>query len=173
MTMRIVTPQDAKLISQYYLENTSHLAPWEPKRPLGYHNQSNWTERLKNRVLEQETRNAFHFISIGDELDKIIAVCSLTGITYGPFMAAFMGFSVSQQQQGKGQMKKLCNHVIDFAFNQLGLNRIMANFMPENTRSKKLLFSLKFEKEGFAKKYLFINGKWQDHTLTALLNNHI
>ena len=49
----------------------------------------------------------------------------------------------------------------------------MANFMPENTRSKKLLFSLKFEKEGFAKKYLFINGKWQDHTLTALLNNHI
>jgi ribosomal-protein-alanine N-acetyltransferase len=32
------------------------------------------------------------------------------------------------------------------------------------------LHSLGFEKEGYAKSYLQINGRWQDHVLTSLLN---
>ncbi|EFE23404.1 hypothetical protein EDWATA_01566, partial [Edwardsiella tarda ATCC 23685] len=42
------------------------------------------------------------------------------------------------------------------------------NYMPHNQRSGALLQRLGFEKEGYAKNYLLINGKWQDHVLTAL-----
>ena len=43
----------------------------------------------------------------------------------------------------------------------------MANYMPHNSRSAALLFRLGFEKEGVARSYLKIAGKWQDHVLTS------
>lgn len=50
------------------------------------------------------------------------------------------------------------------------MHRIMANYMPHNQRSGALLARLGFEREGYAKDYLLIDGKWQDHVLTALTN---
>ena len=46
----------------------------------------------------------------------------------------------------------------------------MANYIPRNQRSETLLDNLGFAKEGVAIKYLLINGKWEDHVLTSLLN---
>ncbi|MFB0585429.1 hypothetical protein [Aeromonas salmonicida] len=37
-------------------------------------------------------------------------------------------------------------------------------------RSAALLERLGFEREGYARDYLMINGRWEDHILTALLN---
>ena len=85
-------------------------------------------------------------------------------------MACFMGYSVAKSCEGQGVMTKLCQHAIAYAFTELQLNRIMANYMPSNARSEKLLTNLGFVKEGFAKKYLFINGRWEDHIMTSLLN---
>lgn len=42
--------------------------------------------------------------------------------------------------------------------------------MPANRRSGALLARLGFEQEGYARDYLMINGRWEDHVLTALLN---
>jgi len=66
-------------------------------------------------------------------------------------------------------MKQMCDHVIIYAFEELSLNRIMANYMPRNKRSAALFDTLGFACEGRAKNYLFINGKWEDHVLTSLL----
>ena len=59
---------------------------------------------------------------------------------------------------------------IDYLFGERGLHRIMAGYMPANLRSGALLERLGFEREGYAKDYLMINGRWEDHVLTALLN---
>lgn len=48
------------------------------------------------------------------------------------------------------------------------MHRIMANYMPHNMRSGSLLTRLGFEREGYAKQYLQIDGQWRDHVLTAL-----
>jgi len=47
----------------------------------------------------------------------------------------------------------------------------MAGYLPHNERSGKLLDRLGFEKEGLARKYLKINGRWEDHLLTSLIND--
>jgi ribosomal-protein-alanine N-acetyltransferase len=94
----------------------------------------------------------------------------LTGIVHGVFQAGYIGYSIAKSYQGQGKMKQLCRYVIDFAFCELKLNRIMANYMPDNLRSEILLKSLGFEIEGTAKSYLRINGQWEDHILTSLLN---
>ncbi len=85
-------------------------------------------------------------------------------------MACHMGYSVDQKYEGKGVMKALCQNVINYAFEELSLNRVMANYMPRNHRSAKLLQSLGFCIEGEVKRYLQINGVWEDHVLTSLLN---
>jgi ribosomal-protein-alanine N-acetyltransferase len=46
----------------------------------------------------------------------------------------------------------------------------MANYVPTNERSGRLLRRLGFVVEGYARDYLFIGGRFQDHVLTALTN---
>ena len=50
----------------------------------------------------------------------------------------------------------------------LRLHRVQANHLPENHRSARLLQRLGFRIEGLARDYLYINGAWRDHVLTAL-----
>ncbi|WP_294033064.1 hypothetical protein [uncultured Moraxella sp.] len=45
--------------------------------------------------------------------------------------------------------------------------------MPDNHKSAKVLARLGFVKEGYAKAYLQIAGRWQDHVLTALTNDAV
>jgi ribosomal-protein-alanine N-acetyltransferase len=52
-------------------------------------------------------------------------------------------------------------------FTKIGLNRIMANYRPENVKSAALLKRLGFRIEGYAKNYLRLDGDWRDHVLTA------
>ena len=46
----------------------------------------------------------------------------------------------------------------------------MANFMPRNAASARVLEKCGFVREGLARKYLRIAGRWEDHVLTALIN---
>ena len=55
-----------------------------------------------------------------------------------------------------------------WAFGELRLHRIMANYRPENERSARVLERLGFVCEGIARNYLFIDGAWRDHVLTSL-----
>ena len=55
-------------------------------------------------------------------------------------------------------------------FKELKLHRIEANIMPRNRHSMNLVKKLGFEYEGLAKKYLKINGKWEDHIHMTILN---
>lgn len=57
---------------------------------------------------------------------------------------------------------------IKYVFEDLKIHRVMANYMPINTRSAKLLYRLGFIIEGYAENYLLIKGQWEDHILTAL-----
>ena len=60
---------------------------------------------------------------------------------------------------------------LGYMFQQQQMHRIMANYMPNNLRSGNVLKRLGFEREGYAKDYLRINGQWQDHILTSLLSH--
>ncbi len=170
MEIRLSTVNDALQLSQYYLNNVEHLKRWEPVKDKNYYDLESWKHRMPQREIEQKENKAAYFIAYDETTEEIIATCNLTEIIFGAFQACYMGYSVSALHQGKGKMKQLCSHVIDYAFTELKLNRIMSNYMPNNIKSENLLASLGFEVEGKAKKYLFINDQWQDHILSSLLN---
>ncbi|MCA0901928.1 GNAT family N-acetyltransferase [Microbulbifer agarilyticus] len=170
MKIRLIAVDDAFRLSKFYEVNQIHLQPWEPCKSEEYHSEAAWEARLLEWCSPTESADSFHFISIEPSSDEIIATCSLTNIVRGPFEACYMGYAVDHRYEGKGVMKTLCRYVIEYAFKELSLNRVMANYMPRNGRSAILLKSLGFVKEGEAKRYLKINGIWEDHILTSLLN---
>ena len=172
MQIRFLATDDATVISDFYLSNKAHLHIWEPLREEGYHSTDAWKLRLQQYERELAEGQSAHFISFNPLDNEIVAICSLTNIVRGPFLACHMGYAVSKRYQGQGLMQKLCNHAIDYAFAELQLHRIMANYMPCNQRSEALLRRLGFVKEGLARKYLKINGSWEDHVLTSLVNPH-
>ena len=64
-------------------------------------------------------------------------------------------------------MREALQAGLAWAFGELALHRVMANYLPRNVRSERLLSVLGFEREGLARRYLQIAGVWEDHVLTA------
>ncbi|MDA9909873.1 GNAT family N-acetyltransferase [Gammaproteobacteria bacterium] len=168
--MEILTTQvkHAKLLADYYTSNSLRFARWHPLVRQDHNSIESWTKRLEARERDYQDGRAVHFLGL--EEGKVVGTCSLTNIVYSPGLYCAMGYSVDADYEGKGYMSGIVRHVVDYAFNNLRLNRISANYMPVNERSARLLEKMGFEKEGFAKRYLYINGRWEDHVLTALLN---
>jgi len=100
----------------------------------------------------------------------VIGVCNFTSIMRGVLQCCFLGYSVDHKHQGQGIMYEALDAATDFVFKHLKLHRIMANYMPRNERSGKLLKKLGFTIEGYARDYLKINGQWEDHILTAKIS---
>ena len=69
----------------------------------------------------------------------------------------------------RGYMKEALDILIPSLFLDLQLNRIEAATLENNLASKNLLKKIGFKKEGNLRKYLKINGEWQDHVLYSLL----
>ena len=168
MDIVLTKVQHAAALSDYYLRNADRFTPWHPHVRHDHHSVEAWIRRLQEREREYTEGRAAHFVGLDG--DRAIAACSLSNIVYQPACFCHMGYSVDRDFEGTGCMTELVKHVIDYAFANLRLNRISANYMPANTRSARLLEKLGFEKEEFARRYLSINGKWEDHILTSLVN---
>ena len=170
MFIRPVNRHDAPALSTFYSRNKEHLAPWEPAREPEFFSEKFWSDRLAKWVEDGNSGAAAHYISVSTSKDQVHAICSLTNIIRGPFQACNIGYAVSAEMQGTGTMMALVEHVVDVAFTELGLNRVMANYLPRNMRSARLLNRLGFTEEGLARKYLLVNGVWEDHVLTSKVN---
>jgi [ribosomal protein S5]-alanine N-acetyltransferase len=69
---------------------------------------------------------------------------------------------------GQGLMSEGVRLGIKYAFYTLNLHRVEANIQPENIASIGLVKRMSFAKEGFSRRYLYINGDWRDHERWAL-----
>ena len=170
--LRIIrsNPEHAVIMSEYFMCNETHLAPWSPKVPSHHHSIDCWRRRLTEREREFERGESVHFIGSDTDQSHVIGSCSLSNIVRGVFQACHLSYSIAARYQGKGHMKLIVKHAIAYAFDDLRLHRIMANHMPSNIRSEGLLKSLDFEREGYARSFIRINGKWEDHVLNSLVN---
>ncbi len=131
-----------------------------------------WEKKLSDYLRESERGVSVRLALFDkDSLEEpVIGVCNFTQIFRGPFQSCYLGYKIDHNYEGKGLMYEALQEACSFMFKEQNLHRIMANYIPSNIRSEKLLNRLGFQKEGYAKEYLFINGVWEDHTLTSLLN---
>ena len=158
---------DTEQLSRYFAENYPHLTQGGGKVPS--------TDTEVQRLYEVWQDNIHNDTEVRFFLlreERIIGIIGISNIVRGAFHAAYLGYNIAAAEQGKGLMTEALQEVIPFAFEALNLHRLMANYRPENLASGRVLAKLGFVKEGFAEKYLMVNGEWADHVLTALRNDN-
>lgn len=132
-----------------------------------------WRQRLQGFALEFATGRSIRLLLfLKGRSEKVIGIVNFTQICREPFHACYLGYKIDRDFEGQGLMHEALAQAIGYLFDEENMHRIMANYMPANQRSAQLLERLKFQREGFAMKYLLINGAWEDHVLTALTNRN-
>ncbi len=99
----------------------------------------------------------------------LVGVINLSHIIRGPLQSAFIGYYAFKGFEGRGLMAAGMNLVIRYSFNKLRLHRLEANIQPANVRSISLVQRCGFQREGLARRYLKLGGRWQDHEHWVLL----
>ena len=100
----------------------------------------------------------------------LAGVVNLSEIVRGGFQSAYLGYYAFAPYAGRGLMKEGLAQVITHAFKVMKLHRLEANVQPGNRRSKALVKSLGFRREGLSPRYLKIAGRWRDHERWAILS---
>ena len=172
LKIRLIGTKDAQRISAYYQKNREFLQPWEPLREEGFFSVQGWEKRLIQLAELQKHHLAYYFVIVKQGSDDICGVINFSNLIKHPFYACHVGYSLGDEYQGQGIMRRSLNAVVQWMFDERHFHRIMAGYMPRNEKSGKVLSELGFEKEGLAKDYLLINGQWEDHVLTAKTNPH-
>ena len=172
LVVRLARPGMQEAMARFLHDNfDGHLERWSPPAASAFFTEAFWRDRLAIAVEEFHAGRAARFVlQPGAAEGPVVGTCNYTNIVRGPFLACHLGYQIARTHEGQGLMAEALRATNDFVFREMRLHRIMANYRPENERSGRLLERLGFAREGFAKDYLFIDGAWRDHVLTALVN---
>ena len=174
LALRLARPGMEQAHVRFLEENhAAHLAPWSPPPAPGYFTAAFWAERLEGALEEYRGGRSLRLVmqATGSAIDgEIIGTVNYTNIVRGAFQACHLGYQIAARHEGRGLMTEALRAANAYVFEEVKLHRIMANYRPENARSARVLERLGFRHEGLARDYLFIDGGWRDHNLTALVN---
>ena len=145
------------------------LTPWEPVWHPSDLTRASFRRRIRRYHQEIREGRGYAFLIFGKETDTLLGGITLTNVRRGVTQSCSIGYWMGEPFAGKGFMTDAVETVIPFIFNRLGLHRIEAACLPDNAASIRLLEGIGFQREGFAREYLCINGQWRDHILFGLL----
>jgi ribosomal-protein-alanine N-acetyltransferase len=173
LVLRELEAGDSDLLSDYLRRNRNFLKEWEPLRDASY-----YSDESVKALIEEETRSTadktgLHLYLFNKGEESIIGKVSLTNIVYSVFQSCFLGYKLDEAEINQGRITEALKRLIEIAFTEYKLHRIEANIVPKNIRSIKVIKKLNFQEEGLSRKYLKINGTWEDHLHFVLLNEEV
>ncbi|TJY43877.1 GNAT family N-acetyltransferase [Cohnella pontilimi] len=174
LELKVVDESYADKVLEFVVRNKQFLKEWEPLRNPTFYYLEAQRQLLIDDRLSMERGNLFKvWMFKKDQPDQIIGSATLSNIVRGAFQSCHLGYRIDQFEQNKGYMTEAVGLLVRYAFELLKLHRIEANIMPRNKGSLRVVEKLGFQHEGLARKYLKINGKWEDHIHMVLLNEEL
>jgi [ribosomal protein S5]-alanine N-acetyltransferase len=152
-------------------ESRDFLRPWEPLWASDELTKGAYRRRIKRYYREIRQDGAYVFFVFRNDDKTLIGGCTLSNVRRGVAQTCALGYWIGQRFARQGYMSDALRTLIPFIFSTLGLHRIEAACLPINDASKNLLTKSGFVQEGLARRYLKIDGEWQDHLLFALLQD--
>ena len=143
------------------------FAPWDPVHPEGHFTHAGQVEevRLAERQAASDTRYA-HVVL--DDAGAVVGTVALSNVVRGAWQNANLGYKVASAVNGRGHATAAVRLAVARAFGELGLHRVQAAVRPENAASLRVVAKAGLREEGFAPRYLRIDGAWRDHVLFAV-----
>ncbi len=173
LTLRELTPEDAEMFCDFLLRNKEFFRASGPAYDKEYESPEYHRKMLERSQIESMDGRHYKFgVFLKNNINRVIGSLALSNIALGNFRSCFLGYRIDEKENTKGYATEAIGRIVDFAFNELKLHRIEANIMPANTASIKVVEKLGFVYEGDSRKYLKINGVWEDHRHYVLLNEN-
>jgi ribosomal-protein-alanine N-acetyltransferase len=172
LILRVLTKDDAEMFRDFLLRNKEFFKLSGPAFEENYADVEYHRIMLERSTLESMDGRHYKFGVFKTGVSPIIGSVALSNIVMGNFCSCFLGYRIDKSETSKGYATEAVDRIVSFAFNDLELHRIEANIMPANMASINVVNKLGFTNEGISKKYLKINGKWEDHMHFVKLNEN-
>ena len=154
-------------------ENRTFLAPWEPTWPYDALTRGAFRRRLRIYKTEMRQGTSYSFLVFRRADDAMLGGVTVSNVRRGVAQSASLGYWIGECYARQGYMTEALAVALNFAFVRLGLHRVEAACLPGNYASRALLLKSGFTEEGYAREYLRIDGRWQDHQLFAILRSNV
>lgn len=148
--------------------NRIFLKPFEPTWPENCLSHDFFRRRLIRQAKDWKAEKSRHFLIFRQNDKSLIGGININYIHRGVAQSGALGYWLDEKQQGQGYMAETLIFILSYAFTDMGLNRVNAATLLDNERSRKLLEGAGFTREGTAKSYMKIDGRFQDHILYAM-----
>lgn len=151
-------------------QSADFLRPWEATWSNNDLSKSSFAHRVRHFRSTARKDEAYpFFIFSADANKKLLGGVTISNVRRGIAQTATIGYWIGQPHANQGYMAEAVRLVCGFGFDQLALHRLEAACLLHNAPSARVLEKNGFEQEGLARKYLKINGEYQDHLLFARL----
>ncbi len=151
-------------------KSRDHLRPFEPRWTPQDMTQRAFAERIRRagQMIADNSEFSFFLFDISSGTEGLLGGLTLSNIRYRAACHANLGYWMGVDAANKGYMTRAVGLALPFAFDKLHMQRLHAACLPHNDASIRVLEKNGFVKEGFAEKYLQIDGLWRDHLLFGL-----
>ncbi|WP_119680255.1 GNAT family N-acetyltransferase [Indioceanicola profundi] len=149
------------------------LVPWEPTWPADALTRTAFQRRVRRQAVEWREDEAYSFLTFERRSGRLVGGIGLSNVRRGVAQMGTMGYWVGKPFARRGYTTESAKLLLNFAFGQLGLHRVEAACLPTNIPSQGVLEKAGFTREGYARGYLRIDGRWADHVLYAVLKDDL
>jgi ribosomal-protein-alanine N-acetyltransferase len=171
VTLRLPQMHDFEEWAELRAASRDFLVPWEPTWPADDLTRGAFRRRLKRYAEDWRADQSYAFFVFRKQDNVLVGGLTLASIRRGVAQAGSIGYWVGEPYARKGVMSAALRAIIPFSFVTLRLHRLEAACIPTNVASIGLLEKSGFQREGYARQYLCINGMWQDHLLYARIKD--
>ena len=161
---------DWKKWAELRSQSRSYLEPWEPTWTRDTLTRKAFARRLRAYSLNAQADTGYAFFIFRQDDSALVGSVSLNHVRRGVSQTGSVGYWTGEPFARKGYMTAALVGLLPFAFDTINLHRVSAACLSHNVASRTLLEKVGFSEEGFARKYLRINGSWQDHVMYAVLS---
>lgn len=169
--VRFAEAADVPQVVRYFRDNREHLAPSRPLVGEEFHSEGFWHAQVRANLSEfREGKSVRLFLFDRARPERVIGNANFTQVFRSPAHYCTLGYGLDREYEGKGMMREGLETALEYMFGPQNFHRVQANYVPRNERSGGLLRRLGFVIEGYARDYLLLNGRWEDHILTSKTN---
>ncbi len=167
------TPQmsDYPAWAELRASSREFLMPWEPLWAPDELSRASFRRRVRHYLRDLREDVGYALFIYATATDTLVGGLTLCNVRRGVTQSCTLGYWIGANHARQGYMTAAVRAVVPFVFDSLELHRLEAACLPTNTASIRLLEKTGFKREGLARRYLRINGVWQDHLLYGLLDS--